>query len=88
VYVHAWVGAHGPGGYREQAGGSALLPTPPTQTPLTTYRHGNQGAQEGDAGVGGKGCKVWIRTRSSVTCVCVCARVNIVHPCVCQDARI
>lgn len=42
--------AHGPRGYREQAGGSALLPTPPTQTPLTTHRHGNQGAQEGDAG--------------------------------------
>lgn len=39
-----------PGGTWSRPGGSALLPTPPTQTPLTTHRHGNQGAQEGDAG--------------------------------------
>lgn len=43
-------GAHGPRGYTEQAGGFRPAAHTPTQTPLTTHRHGNQGAQEGDAG--------------------------------------
>lgn len=44
----------------EQAGGFRPAAHTPTKTPLTTHRHGNQGAQEGDAGWawGGGGCKI------------------------------
>lgn len=45
-----YAGAHVPRGYMEQAGGFRPAAHTPIQTPLTTYRHGNQGAQEGDAG--------------------------------------
>lgn len=43
-------GHMGPGGTGSRLGVPPCCPRSPTQTPLTTHRHGNQGAQEGDAG--------------------------------------
>lgn len=71
-------------GYRELAGVPPCCPHPLTQTPLTTHRHGNQGAQEGDAMVvGGWGVKLgrvegfFVVFFFFLLGVCVCVYVHV-----------
>lgn len=73
----------------EQAGGFRPAAHTPTQTPLTTHRHGNQGAQEGDAGwAEGSEEEVFV-VCGVFQCVCINIRMTMsvcacVRVCVCD----